>query len=539
MGELDETQPDARAAIDELVARHGLSLDYPDAVEREVATLLREPGLDDPRLDDLTALPFVTIDNEGSRDLDQALCIERRPGGTEAAYDVHYALADASHFVTPGSALFDEAVRRGASYYLPGLAVPMLPRPLSEDLISLNPHVVRRAMVFTMTLDAHAMPLATRLTRARIHSQAKLSYTQVQALYDAPQESALREAPFAESLALLREVGELRVAAELARDVVQFNRTELHIALDAGDGGASFTVEQRLRLEVERYNEQISLLCNALGARLLLEHADARHIHPIFRTHPPPVEVRVARMRELVSAIVARNGLDPQLWCWRHEGDRAETLADYLARLPSQPAALGVRAAIERQILFTNQASSFSPFAAPHHALGLREYARFSAPMREVVGIFTHKEALELLGRVEPHADTLDDALREAVIEAAHRARALQRRLDKDAYHLALDALLGRELRRAPHQRTVHRALILGARQSRLYVQVDDPPLELKIYTDHLEDAFDTRYVLDEAGVALEPQGAGPVLAVGATIGVRVASREGHSGRWRFDIFTD
>lgn len=520
-----------RAALDELVARHGLASTFPAAAMREVEGLLAAPGLDDPALEDWTGRPFVTIDNASSRDLDQALFIERTP---EGGFLVHYALADASHYITPASALFQEALARGTSFYLPGFNLPMLPRELSEGLISLNPGVDRRALVFSMALDANGAPLDTRLARARIHSRAKLAYVDVQKLYDAPDQCPLTAEPFADSLLLLRVVGELRVADELARNVVQFDRTELAVSLvETEDGRETFAVEARERLPVERWNEQISLLCNALGARLLAAHEDTEHAQPIFRTHPPPVAERVARMATLVEAIVAQHALDPSVWRW---DPQRETIATYLAGLPDDPASAPVRAAIERQILYTNQASNFSPFAGPHHALGLEEYARFSAPMREVVGIFTHKEALELLGMSTPREAALDVALRDAVIAASNRARNVQRALDKEAFGLALDALLGRELALEPDARRAFRAVILGAQRGRLYVRTSSPPLELKVYTEDLEHAFGTRYTLDPAGVALVPEhGEAPALAVGAELVLRVSERDRH-GRFRFAI---
>ncbi len=97
----------------------------------ETRQCLQQDGLDDPHLIDLTHLPFVTMDNEDSRDLDQALFIDRDGEG----YRVMYALADASHYIRPGSALFDEALERGTTYYTPLLAAAMLPfqksRPVS------------------------------------------------------------------------------------------------------------------------------------------------------------------------------------------------------------------------------------------------------------------------------------------------------------------------------------------------------------------------------------------------------------------------
>ena len=91
----------ARATLDAIIRRHGLTLEFPPGVLREVEEIRRAPNIDDPSLDDLTALPFVTIDYPDSMDLDQALHIERE--GDD--FVVRYALADAAHFVRPGSAL--------------------------------------------------------------------------------------------------------------------------------------------------------------------------------------------------------------------------------------------------------------------------------------------------------------------------------------------------------------------------------------------------------------------------------------------------
>src|SRR5687767_551423 len=104
-----------------IAADLGVEAAFPDAVTTEVAVWLARPDLDDPALTDLTALPFVTIDGPTSKDLDQAVHVAADGGG----FLVRYAIADAAHYVPPRTALFAEALRRGASYYFPGFSVPM------------------------------------------------------------------------------------------------------------------------------------------------------------------------------------------------------------------------------------------------------------------------------------------------------------------------------------------------------------------------------------------------------------------------------
>ncbi|MCB9727168.1 MAG: RNB domain-containing ribonuclease [Deltaproteobacteria bacterium] len=151
-----------------LVERHHLRVAWPDAAWAEVAALSTAPGIDDPSLVDLEALPFCTIDNSDSRDLDQALHLARAPRRR-----ARRALRPGRRRpLRPGPR---RAVRRGtprgASFYLPGLSVPMLPRALSEGLVSLNPDVPRRAVVFTMELDAEGR--VTGVGRARLHPQPR------------------------------------------------------------------------------------------------------------------------------------------------------------------------------------------------------------------------------------------------------------------------------------------------------------------------------------------------------------------------------
>lgn len=223
-----------RASIHRIAARHRLDPFHPPEVLAEARGFRRRPGTDDPSLVDLTRLPFITIDNRGSRDLDQALHLERLPGGR--GYLVHYAIADASHYVRPGTALFGEALSRGASFYLPGLAVPMLPRLLCEDLVSLNQGRVRRALVFEMRLDRRGTCRQTRLLRARVSSLRKLSYPRVQRHYDDPAGSGMGHEPWGETLALLREVGELLLGRAVRHHVVQYRRSEVEVSVGEGSG---------------------------------------------------------------------------------------------------------------------------------------------------------------------------------------------------------------------------------------------------------------------------------------------------------------
>jgi len=458
---------DALVDLLRLAVEQELDPVFDDAVRAEVSAWEADPGIDDPALVDLEALPFVTIDNADSRDLDQALFIER----VGAGHVVRYALADAAHYVPRGSALFAEALRRAASYYLPGWMVPMLPPELSEGLVSLNANVRRRALVFEMHLDAAGACVNTEVVRARILSRAKLTYPGVQRFLDgdAPDEA---NAEWAESLSLLREVGERRIADAAARDVVRYRRRTVEVGLDER---RAFVMFGGLRNDVERYSEQLSLLTNSEGARLLREGDEHAHVQAIYRVHPAPPEDRMRRFAEDLEELASKRGAR---WRWDRKG--GQSLASYLRSLPWVGDELRLTRAVQRQAIMTNVRSTFSDEASGHHGVGADAYARFSAPMREVVGVFLHRELVEFLGG----SGSADHSLMEQVIEAANRAKNTQRKVTALSDRLALDQLLARDQARGH----VHTGTVMGLTEAKIYVTLDEPPVDVKLYRRNLPD---------------------------------------------------
>ena len=527
-----------------------ISIEYPAACADETAYWLKNDGLDDPELLDMTHLPFVTMDNEDSRDLDQAFYIE----DTDAGYRVMYALADAAWYIKPGSALFDEALKRGTSYYTPLLAAAMLPAALSEGLISLNPDVHRRSLVFDMSLDTDAAVTNCIITRARIKSQAKLSYAGVQDWLDSP--SALTR-PFDNSLHLLKEVGNKLILAAESRGVIRFDRTSTQIQISGSP--PQLRPVRRERFDTERYNEQLSLLCNMQGAELLLGLAGVSDVvQAIFRVHEAPLRKNLNKLRQVLDAIADANRADER-WRWL-EG---QSLTEYVDALPAEPQNQRRVRAVQRQIMQAQRGSRFTPEPGEHHALKVCGYARFSSPMREIVGIFTHKELLEALcghGLAANEENNLaDEALREKIIEAANSARQKQRQLDKKIELAALHQLFISDLESADAPDTPvgpdvagspdaldppgaldgpdannapwHIGTIVGMRSDKLYISLDDVALDIKVYKDDLDADLDTEYTFSDASAHPLPKtkpttnnARVPVWLLGQAVKIRILS---------------
>jgi len=496
-----------------------ISVEHSPESLAETKFWLTHDGLDDPALKDLTHLPFVTIDNENSRDLDQALTIQKNDNG----YKVLYALADAAYYIRPDSALFAEALQRGTTYYTPLMAAPMLPTELSEGLISLNPDVLRRSLVFDMTLDANAVVTQCQIVRARIRSQAKLNYAGVQKWLDTCETDTQ---PYHQSLRLLREVGSKLIAASETRGVIRFNRTETHIQVRGTPPHLSASV--RSRYDTERYNEQISLICNMQGSELLLGFAGVTDVmHAIFRVHEAPLRKNLKQLKDTLDALA--NILDDaDRWRWQD----GQSLAQYVEGLPTEPHHAKRVRAIERQIMQAQRGSSFTPEPGEHHALKAASYARFSSPMREVVGIFTHKELLEAL-----HGDKFDNdadhILREQVIESANAARQKQRQLDKRMEFVALQIVFNADLN--AEDTPWHTGTIVGMRADKLYINLDNMALDVKIYRDDLDNAYSTSYTIGDVRAEAVDQ-VSPIWTLGQSIQLRVKSFDASTARYMFAL---
>lgn len=496
--------------LTELVVKAGIDVVHSpdvDALAVERAAELTFDGLVD-----LRRLPFVPIDEVTSRDLDQALAIEPRDDG----FVVWYALADAAWFIRPGDALYEDSIARGATYYLPGLVVPMLPRILSEDVISLNANVDRRAMVFELTLDAEGVCTDRKIHRARVRCRHKLDFQGVQAFLDGAEVDW--DTDVQDSLRLLETVGRLRIALAESRGVVQYRRTEVDVKLD----GLQFVALDGPRNHVEKYNEQISLLTNVQGARFLLEHDGHPETHAIYRVHEAPAESRFAELVTLSQQVAAAFDLPADPWIWN---PATSSLADWLDRLPAGSVAAG----LHRQAMVVNRPSHFASSPGQHFGVGADVYGRFTAPMREVVGIFLHQEVWETLG-VTPSDDKHAEALRERVIAVSNAARERQRMFNREVNRLVLDDLFA-----TPNG--TWSGAVLGLTPTRIHVRLDRPQVDVKVYTAHVGRHLGGELTFVDGSHMCDANGT-TVVRLGDRVDVKVIERDSRRDRWNlaFDV---
>ena len=250
----------------------GVPSSFPEEVQREA-----EAARPDQSGRDRAELDFVTIDPPGSRDLDQAMHIERL--GDSGGFRVSYAIADVGSLVASGTPLDAEAHARGVTVYAPDAKAPLYPLPLSEGSGSLLPGEWRPAVLWTIELDQRGAQTAVDVDRAEVRSVAQHTYT------DIPEAIA----------GLLEEVGELRAGLERERGGVSLRLPEQEVVAEPG---GTWATRYRAPLASEDHNAQISLLTGMAAAGLMLKAGTG-----ILRTQEAPSGRSLARFRLQAKAL--------------------------------------------------------------------------------------------------------------------------------------------------------------------------------------------------------------------------------------------
>lgn len=400
----------ARAVSLIAIHQHGIPDQFPDAVIAE-ADKAEAVGL--KGREDLRDLPLVTIDPIDARDRDDAVYAEAdTEPGNPGGHVIWVAIADVSHYVTPGSALDREARRRGNSTYFPDRVVPMLPDILSGDLCSLHEHVDRACMAVRMRIDAHGNKLSHRFTRGLMRSKASLHYGQVQGAIDGQADE--KTAPLLEPvLKPLYAAYAALVQARAARQPLDLDLPERKIVLD--DSGKVTSVAFYERFDAHKLIEEMMILANVAAAEELI--GLKRPL--LFRVHEEPSPLKLESLREVAEA----SGMTLA------KGQVLKTA--HLNRLLSQAEGTEFDELINLTTLRSMTQAYYNAENFGHFGLALRNYAHFTSPIRRYSDLIVHRALIAGHGWGKDGLSAWDvenlDETAKLISEAERRSMAAER----------------------------------------------------------------------------------------------------------------
>lgn len=356
-----------------ILRAHGFRQNFSDAVLAEAEKMPHELRPEDyeGRTDLRDRLTF-TIDPETARDFDDAISLEKSADNWKLS--VH--IADVAHFVPRGSAIDEEALHRGNSIYLVDRVVMMIPPELTTKICSLNPNVDRLAHTVEITLSEEGHMIAADTCRSIIHSDARLNYDQVQALFGGETDDTI-PAQVVEALNALRPLVKAVRALRTADDgSLELDTPQIKCLL--GEDGKVASIEKGEAKEAYQLIEECMLLANVAVARKLKE-AQWPAIH---RIHEEPDEEQWAQMGAELQSL----GIDAL------PATRGDINA-VLEKVSGHPMEYSANLAI----LTNLKRAGYSAEAAGHFGLAFDDYVHFTSPIRRYPDLVIHR----LLGALE------------------------------------------------------------------------------------------------------------------------------------------
>ncbi len=233
---------------------------------------------------DFRSLSIVTIDGETARDFDDAVLVRMLPNNN---FELQVHIADVAQYVTPDSALDQEARLRGTSVYFPDRAVPMLPLELSTDICSLRPHVDRLVQSCIMEIDHRGEIVSYELCEGVIRSAERMTYTAVNAVLEGDESLRKRYAPLVTSFELMRDLAQILNHKRERRGSIDFDLPEPVIEFD--EFGLMKSIARSERNIAHRLIEEFMLSANETVAH----HLESNRIASLYRIHEKPDAKRV------------------------------------------------------------------------------------------------------------------------------------------------------------------------------------------------------------------------------------------------------
>jgi exoribonuclease-2 len=444
---------DLSAAAHQEMIDEGFQPDFPPEVARQVEALKTRPAPGtDAGVRDLRSLLWSSIDNDTSRDLDQAEAAERVSAGIRLLI----AVADVDTDVPSGSPIDKHAAAQTTSVYTGIRTFPMLPEQLSTDLTSLNQDVDRLAVVVDMVVAADGSITSGSIYRALIRNRAQLTYNGVGAWLEgtapAPPKVAA-SADLAAQLKLQDEAAQILLDERQRLGALNIDRVEAEAVITDGQVQG---INTRKKNRASELIENFMVAANGVMARTL-------------------TNAGVSSIRRVVKT--------PERW-----QRIVELAANCGDKLPAEPDSGALNAFLQRRksadpVHYTDVSLAVIKLMGPgeyvlsrpgdkdqgHFALAAHDYTHSTAPNRRFADTVTQRLIKAVLSKQPPpYSDQQLDSIAQNCTLKEDAARKVERIMNKRIAAVALQHRIGETFA----------AVVTGVTPKGTFVRVLGPPAE-------------------------------------------------------------
>ncbi len=277
-----------------IVLKYQIPDTFPDEVMKEADALpneVKEIELKGRR--DLTDKIIFTIDGSHTKDIDDAISIEKLENGN---YLLGVHIADVSYYVKPNTKLYEEALKRGTSVYLADRVIPMLPHKLSNGICSLNEGEIRLTESCMMEIDNKGKVVSSEIFESYIKSRKKMTYECVNQILE---ENTVPEgySDFVDTLKLMQELSNILRKEKIERGYIDFNIDEPTVVVD--ESGKAIDVIVEKRGVGEKLIEDFMIAANETVASTIY----FMDLPFIYRVHGEPSEEKIKQFLNFVSTL--------------------------------------------------------------------------------------------------------------------------------------------------------------------------------------------------------------------------------------------
>lgn len=373
-----------------IIKAYDLPVEFPESVKKainDIPDVVSEK--DKAGRVDLRNVQMVTIDGEDAKDLDDAVSISKEG----PVYHLGVHIADVSHYVTEGSTLDKEALKRGTSVYLVDRVIPMIPHKLSNGICSLNQGEDRLALSCLMDIDEKGNIVGHRICETVINVDRRMSYTSVKKiLVDNDTNEIMKYKELVPMFHMMEEAAELLRKKRFARGSVDFDFPESKIILD--ENGHPTDIKPYDRNVATKIIEDFMLAANETVA----EDYFWQDMPFLYRTHENPDPEKMRKLATFINNFGYTLRLTDDL--------RPKEIQKLLSEIEGSDA----ENLISRLTLRSMKKAKYTTECVGHFGLAAKYYCHFTSPIRRYPDLQIHRIIKENLhGGLSPkRADHYD-----------------------------------------------------------------------------------------------------------------------------------
>ena len=492
-----------------ILAQYGLPYVYPKAVEEAANKITGEITPQDvAEREDFRSAFTCTIDPHDAKDFDDALSIEKLDKGL---WQVGVHIADVSHYVTEGSVIDKEAVKRATSIYLVDRTIPMLPERLCNFICSLRPDEDKLAYSVIFTLDDEANVKTYRIVHTIIRSKRRYAYEEVQQLLEengvvdgtgepAPvPKNGKYKGENAEQLITLDRLAKALRKKRFEHGAVKFDREELHFDVD--EKGKPTRCYFKRSHDANKLIEEFMLLANKTVAESIGKAKKGRKAKTLpYRVHDNPDPQKMETLRQFIVKFGYKVKTEGT------KGAMARSLNKLMDETEGKPEAKMIQTVALRAMM----KAKYSVHNIGHFGLAFDYYTHFTSPIRRYPDTMVHR----LLTRYAQGGRSANEKHYEELCEHCSEMELVAQNAERDSIKYKMVEFM------ADKVGETFAAHISGITSYGIYAEIDENHCEGMI---PMRDLSDDYYEFDERNFCLRGRRHHHRYQLGDAIEIQVA----------------